>query len=196
MLVLKSKKVVLEATGQPFSSLALDEVQPYTGFYHEVAGNFMVGPGQIFAWLYTNPEALAKLSREEYDLVFFPPGRSAAMAFRGSLLDEAWQPRKRRGHRELMALVDGVLCEVEGTPTLLIRRMSVRKCYRRNGLNTQLIKVLHSYHPSRELAFEDLTQEGYEFVQRAFPDARHVWSAKCTARPLGYQPQTLVHSVG
>ena len=188
MFVRKSKSVVLAATGQPLHSLSVAELDAYTVFYHETQGNMVVGKGQVFAWLYSNPEARYHLSTGRYDLVFFPPGRSTAMAFSGGgLLDAAWKANKRRGHGELMALVDGWLIEEQGVPTLLIRRMSVRKCYRRNGLNTQLIKVLHSNFPNHALAFEDLTQEGYEFARRAFPEAGHVWTEGTRWRPKGYE---------
>jgi hypothetical protein len=116
------------------------------------------------------------------------------MAFSGGgVLDAAWKANKRHGHGELMALVDGQVGTLKGVPTLVIRRMSVRKCYRRNGLNSPLIKVLHQQFPTHVLAFKDLTREGYEFAQQAFPATRHFWTDRW--RPKGYrEPEPVVAS--
>jgi hypothetical protein len=44
----------------------------YTAFYHETQGNTLVRKGQVFAWLYSNPEARYHLSTGRHDLVVFP----------------------------------------------------------------------------------------------------------------------------
>lgn len=184
MLELRHKTLVVAATGQPVKSLDLASIEPCIGTHHEPVGNFFIGKGQVFAWLYRSPEAIAKLNSQEYDLVFFPSGRP--IGFTGSLLDEAWKPNRRRGHADLLALVDAWEGLLEGTPTLLIRKMSTRRAYRRNGLNAHLIRTLQAKFPTHQLAFEDLTDEGYQFARATFPEARHVWTTK-TQRPKGYQ---------
>lgn len=183
MLELRHKTLVVAATHQPVKHLALGAIDPYVGTYYEQVGNFVIGKGQVFAWLYRSPEAIAKLNSQEYDLVFFPPGRPIGCTT--SVLDEAWKPNRRRGHADLLALVDGWEGERDGVPTLLIRRMSTRRAYRRNGLNAHLVRVLQARFPGHQLAFEDLTDEGYQFVLATFPEARHVWTIM--SRPRGYR---------
>ncbi len=186
----KAKKVFTEA-GEAFKSLTLDAFKKNVGVYHEQNGNFFIPKGKIMAWLYDNEEAIQKLSRNEYDLVAFPPGRSAAMAFHSSPLQDIWKPGKRKGHKELMALVDGWVYEENGLKVLRIDMMSTRAAYKGNGLMKGLIESLQADFPDHLLAFEDLTEQGHAFVLHTFPEAYHVWSKACTWRPKGYVPRPL-----
>ncbi len=138
--------------------------------YHEKKGNLLFAKGNFYAWLYDESGVGKKLESGEYDFVMFPPmgkGNPFGDRYIPPLLMVWNKPyqKKFQGAEHLLSIVKGFYDE--DTNEIFIDMMTTNPKYRRQGINTHIIKSLREeFGVSKEnVIFDKPTKEGAKFMQ-------------------------------
>lgn len=151
MMVADSKKKIEE--------MSLKEADPYMSIWHNEKANFFFPKDMIYIWFYDYKDAGKKLSTDEYDPMLFPPGYWGQ---RTPPLMQVWTKgyqKKVRGSEHILGVIQGYLKDGD----LNIQMMTVKPTYRRNKINSLMVRTLKKEFNPKKVIFLDTTKMGKSF---------------------------------
>ena len=136
--------------------------------YYEKKGNWLFDKGNFYAWLYDEKGAGAKLEKQEYDFIMFPPmGKGNPFSDKyvpplKMIWDKTYQ-KKFKGINHLLGIVKGFYDEDKNQ--IIIEMMTTNPKFRRQGINAHIIKNLREvFEVSQDdVIFDKPTKEGKLF---------------------------------
>ena len=136
--------------------------------YYEKKGNWLFDKGNFYAWLYDEKGAGAKLEKQEYDFIMFPPmGKGSPFSDKyvpplKMIWDKTYQ-KKFKGINHLLGIVKGFYDEDKNQ--IIIEMMTTNPKFRRQGINAHIIKNLREvFEVSQDdVIFDKPTKEGKLF---------------------------------
>ena len=136
--------------------------------YYEKKGNWLFDKGNFYAWLYDEKGAGAKLEKQEYDFIMFPPmGKGSPFSDKyvpplKMIWDKTYQ-KKFKGINHLLGIVKGFYDEDKNQ--IIIEMMTTNPKFRRQGINAHIIKNLREVFEvtQDDVIFDKPTKEGKLF---------------------------------
>jgi hypothetical protein len=113
----------------------------------------------IYVWFYDSKEGVQKLVKGEYDTMLFPPG---FWGQRTPPLMQVWTKgyaKKVKGAEHVLGVIQAQLKDDE----LYINMMTVRPTYRRNKINSLMVRSLKDEYKPKKVIFVNTTKMGKIF---------------------------------
>jgi len=152
MMVADSKKKI--------EDMSLKEADDYMGIWHNEKATFMFPKDMIYIWFYDSKEGIQKLfKKNEYDPMLFPPGYWGQ---RTPPLMQVWTKgyaKKVKGAEHVIGVIQGHLED----GNLYIDMMTVRPTYRRNKINSLMVRNLKEEFKPKKVIFVNTTKMGKSF---------------------------------
>ena len=152
MMVADSKKKI--------EDMSLEEADDYMGIWRNEKATFMFPKDMIYIWFYDSKEGVEKLfKKNEYDPMLFPPG---FWGQRTPPLMQVWTKgyaKRVKGAEHVIGVIQAHLKDGD----LYIDMMTVRPTYRRNKINSLMVRSLKDEYKPKKVIFVNTTKMGKIF---------------------------------
>ena len=155
----------LYVDGVPLKKIPLELVNPNIVIWRNEEDDFPLIEGYTMVW-YINDDKNAYLLNDKKNQLFFPKERGLG---NNSVLEDIWVNNTKE-QKNIIGCIQAITNDDE----IIIYLMSVRRGYKRNGINKLMVQALINKYPNSKLAFDGPTPKGELFIQRYFPDAERI----------------------
>ena len=126
--------------------------------------SFMLPKGFTLVYFMDTEENARKMGNGEFPYIIIPQGSS--MFGRETPFQKAFKQNKD-GIEHILGFIQGYTDE----DTIFVDFMRVRHKYKRNSINTKMIKALEHDFPNAKVTFSKPTDQGKEFIKSKYPNA-------------------------
>lgn len=152
------------ANDKPLRDLTLEEISGNIVLYREDKGNFIVPEGLTMVYFMDSEESAQKMASGELPMLMLPLAAMRGMYHQMTPFQKALRGKK---DKHILGFIQGFTDE----DAIYVSFMKVRTGYRRNTINSKMMKVLKDKYPNAEVIFEDPTKLGNKFIDKKYPDA-------------------------
>lgn len=156
----------LSIDGKSLKDISYRTLDKNTLYYREEKGNFLFPKNFTMVWFLDDDKYKKDFISGEENLVYFPTFRNFGN-FTASPISDLWK-RNTPTQKHII----GAIRAISNEELIYIDMMSVRPGYKRNGINSHMIKTLMKIFPKAQLKFSKPTDEGRNFIQKYFPNAK------------------------
>ena len=116
--------------------------------------------GTTWVYFMDSEEAAEKMKAGEISMLIVPQGTFSSG---GSPITDVWSKKfAKEGTEHILGILEGNTNEEE----IYINMMTVRPKYKRNTINTKMIKFLQSEFPNAKVSFSSPTPQGKKFIDK------------------------------
>ena len=116
--------------------------------------------GTTWVYFMDSEEAAEKMKAGEISMLIVPQGTFSSG---GSPITDVWSEKfAKEGTEHILGILEGNTNEEE----IYINMMTVRPKYKRNTINTKMIKFLQSEFPNAKVSFSSPTPQGKKFIDK------------------------------
>ena len=116
--------------------------------------------GTTWVYFMDSEESAEKMKAGEISMLIVPQGTFSSG---GSPITDVWSEKfAKEGTEHILGILEGNTNEEE----IYINMMTVRPKYKRNTINTKMIKFLQSEFPNAKVSFSSPTPQGKKFIDK------------------------------
>ena len=116
--------------------------------------------GTTWVYFMDSEESAEKMKAGEISMLIVPQGTFSSG---GSPITDVWSKKfAKEGTEHILGILEGNTNEEE----IYINMMTVRPKYKRNTINTKMIKFLQSEFPNAKVSFSSPTPQGKKFIDK------------------------------
>ena len=168
MASIEKKKNQLFVNNIPLKNIPLEKLNSNIAILYIDYNNFIFPKGYTMVWFFDDDKYIKNFSDGKEDLLYFPK-RNLGNAMSLSPINDIWL--KNKGNQKHIIGIIEANCNEEN---IIIKMMSVRKGYMKNGINKHMIDTLIEKFPNAKLCFHKPTEMGERFINKYFPDAKKI----------------------
>ena len=158
VISLKGKTVL--ADDKPLKEVDVDNIENNIVFFRETRPRSLYPEGTTWVYFLDSEESAKKMEAGEISMLFIPQGTFYSG---GSPITDVWKKQfAKEGTEHILGILEGHTNEEE----IYINMMTVRPKYKRNTINTKMIKFLQNRFPNAKLSFSSPTPEGKKFISK------------------------------
>lgn len=169
-ILLEMPQIDLDDTGvavvddKKLKDMKVEDVSENIVVIRQPTDSMLLPEGFTLVYFMDNAENAKKMGNGEYEYIIIPQGSS--MFGRETPFQKAFKQNKE-GINHILGFIQGYTDEEE----IYVDFMRVRHKYKRNSINSKMIKALEKEFPKAEVSFSDPTDQGEKFIKSKYKDA-------------------------
>lgn len=148
------------ANDQPLKNLEVETVIENIVIFYSEKETFFSAAGFTMVYFMDSVESAELMKSGKIPYLIIPERRR--FDFNSSPITDVWRKANKEGKEHILGVIQGYVNEKE----IYIDKMSVRPSYKRNSINSKMVKALEQNFSGRTTNYSGPTKDGSKFIKK------------------------------